>query len=110
MAILIGLKLIAFAMFAKVFAISEGLLPEDSRLANIFQVVTLEVGIPGTGVGYRKDVSLGAAYSLPQAHEAATPELGDQPMPAHGSRSRGSSSESSPPAESSAKPTDLDTS
>ncbi len=82
MTVLIGLKLIAFAMFAKVFAISEGLLPEGPRLGKIFQVVTLEVGIPGTGVGYRKDVSLGAAYSPPQAHEAATPELGDQPLSA----------------------------
>ncbi len=45
MAVLVGFKLIAFAMFAKVFAISEGLLPEDPRLDKVFQVVTLEVGM-----------------------------------------------------------------
>jgi glycosyltransferase involved in cell wall biosynthesis len=45
MAVLVGFKLIAFAMFAKVFAISEGLLPEDPRLGKVFQVVTLEVGM-----------------------------------------------------------------
>jgi hypothetical protein len=45
MAMLLGFNLIAFSAFAKVFAISEGLLPEDPRLGKLFRYVTLEVGI-----------------------------------------------------------------
>ena len=45
MAILIGFQSIVFAMFTKVFAISEGLLPEDSRLSWLFRYVTLETGL-----------------------------------------------------------------
>ncbi len=45
MGMLVGFNLIAFGMFAKVFAISEGLLPEDPRLGKIFQFITLEAGI-----------------------------------------------------------------
>jgi hypothetical protein len=32
-------------MFTKVFAISEGLLPEDERLSRLFRYVTLESGL-----------------------------------------------------------------
>jgi glycosyltransferase involved in cell wall biosynthesis len=45
MAILIGFQSIVFAMFTKVFAISEALLPEDSRLSWLFRYVTLETGL-----------------------------------------------------------------
>jgi hypothetical protein len=45
MAILIGFQSIVFAMFTKVFAISEGLLPEDARLSWLFRYVTLETGL-----------------------------------------------------------------
>jgi len=45
MVLLIGFKLIAFATFAKLFAISEGLLPQDPRLEKILQPLTLEAGI-----------------------------------------------------------------
>jgi glycosyltransferase involved in cell wall biosynthesis len=45
MAVLIGFQAIVFAMFTKVFAISEGLLPEDQRLDRVMNVITLEVGI-----------------------------------------------------------------
>ncbi|HKY27717.1 MAG TPA: glycosyltransferase family 2 protein [Pyrinomonadaceae bacterium] len=45
MAILVGFQAIAFAIFTKVFAISEGLLPEDPRLNALFKWVTLEVGL-----------------------------------------------------------------
>jgi glycosyltransferase involved in cell wall biosynthesis len=44
-AILLGFQLIAFATFTKVFAITEGLLPEDPRLNRIFRWVTLETGL-----------------------------------------------------------------
>jgi glycosyltransferase involved in cell wall biosynthesis len=45
MAILIGFQSVVFAMFTKVFAISEGLLPEDARLSRLFRYVTLETGL-----------------------------------------------------------------
>ncbi len=45
MAILLGFQLIAFATFTKVFAITEGLLPEDPRLNVAFRYITLETGI-----------------------------------------------------------------
>ncbi len=44
-AIIIGFQSILFAVFTKIFAISEGLLPEDPRLSRAFQYVTLEVGL-----------------------------------------------------------------
>ena len=45
MAILLGFQAVAFAVFSKIFAISEGLLPEDPRLTRLFRFVTLEVGL-----------------------------------------------------------------
>jgi glycosyltransferase involved in cell wall biosynthesis len=45
MAILLGFQAISFATFTKVFAISEGLLPEDPRLTWLFRFITLEVGL-----------------------------------------------------------------
>jgi len=50
MAVLIGFQAIGFAVFTKVFAVSEGFLPEDSRLQSLFQVVTLEVGLAIGGI------------------------------------------------------------
>ena len=45
MAVLIGFQLVAFAFFTKVFAIAEGLLPQDPRLTGAFKTFTLEKGI-----------------------------------------------------------------
>ena len=45
MAMVVGFQLIAFAFYTKVFAIAEGLLPDDPKLARIFKVFTLEKGI-----------------------------------------------------------------
>jgi glycosyltransferase involved in cell wall biosynthesis len=45
LAIVIGFQAIVFAIFTKVFAISEGLLPDDPRLQRVFRYVTLEVGL-----------------------------------------------------------------
>jgi hypothetical protein len=42
---LLGFQLTAFAVFTKIFAISEGLLPEDPRLNRVFHYVTLETGL-----------------------------------------------------------------
>lgn len=44
-AIVLGAQFIAFATFTKVFAIAEGLLPEDPRMNWIFRYVTLETGL-----------------------------------------------------------------
>jgi glycosyltransferase involved in cell wall biosynthesis len=43
--LLVGFQLLAFAVFTKVFAITEGLLPEDPRLNRLFQYVKLETGL-----------------------------------------------------------------
>ena len=45
MAILIGFQSVLFAAFTKIFAISEGLLPEDPRLTRMFRYLTLEIGL-----------------------------------------------------------------
>ncbi|MGH9900401.1 MAG: glycosyltransferase family 2 protein [Pyrinomonadaceae bacterium] len=44
-AVVIGFQAVNFAVFTKIFAISEGLLPEDPRLNRVFRYVTLEVGL-----------------------------------------------------------------
>jgi glycosyltransferase involved in cell wall biosynthesis len=44
-AIIVGYQTVVFAVFTKVFAITEGLLPEDPRLATMFRYIKLETGI-----------------------------------------------------------------
>ena len=44
-AIVIGYQTVIFAIFTKVFAITEGLLPEDPRLKTLFDYIKLETGI-----------------------------------------------------------------
>jgi glycosyltransferase involved in cell wall biosynthesis len=51
LAILIGVDAIVFAVFTKVFAISEGLLPEDPRLTRLFTVLNLERGLVAGALG-----------------------------------------------------------
>ena len=51
MGVIIGTQLVAFAFFTKVFAISEGLLPQDPKFSRVFQTFSLEKGIcVGLGV------------------------------------------------------------
>src|SRR5688572_6627566 len=45
LSIVCGVQSVLFAVFAKIFAISEGLLPEDGRLNRLFRVLTLEKGL-----------------------------------------------------------------
>lgn len=45
LAIIVGFQAVVFAVFTKIFAISEGLLPEDPRLSRIIKYVTLETGL-----------------------------------------------------------------
>lgn len=44
-AVILGYLAICFALLTKVFAISEGLLPEDSRLNRLLRHINLEVGL-----------------------------------------------------------------
>lgn len=44
-AIMLGFQFVAFAAFTKIFAISEGLLPEDPRIAKASKYFTLEGGL-----------------------------------------------------------------
>lgn len=44
-AVLLGFQAIAFAVFTKLFAISEGLHPPDPLLDRLFRYITLEVGL-----------------------------------------------------------------
>jgi glycosyltransferase involved in cell wall biosynthesis len=48
--VLLGFQIVAFAVFTKVFAISEGLLPEDPRLTRAFRYITLETGLAAGGL------------------------------------------------------------
>jgi len=48
--VLLGFQAIAFAVFTKVFAISEGLLPPDPALDKLFEHITLEVGLAVGGL------------------------------------------------------------
>jgi glycosyltransferase involved in cell wall biosynthesis len=45
MTVIVGFQLVAFAFFTKVFAIAEGLLPDDPKLSRVFKIFTLEKGI-----------------------------------------------------------------
>jgi glycosyltransferase involved in cell wall biosynthesis len=43
--VLLGFQAVAFAVFTKFFAISEGLLPPDPTLDKLFRYITLEIGL-----------------------------------------------------------------
>jgi glycosyltransferase involved in cell wall biosynthesis len=45
LAIICGVQSVLFAVFAKIFAVGEGLLPEDPRLTRLYRVITLEKGL-----------------------------------------------------------------
>ena len=45
MMVLIGFESMNFAVFSKIFATTEGLLPEDPRLTRWYKYITLEVGL-----------------------------------------------------------------
>jgi len=49
-AIVVGFQAVLFALFTKVFAISERLLPADARLTRLLEQLTLEVGLIGGGL------------------------------------------------------------
>jgi glycosyltransferase involved in cell wall biosynthesis len=43
--VLVGYQAVMFSLFTKIFAISEGLLPEDPTLTKLFRYITLESGL-----------------------------------------------------------------
>ena len=45
MCVIIGGQLVGFAFYTKIFAIGEGLLPQDPKLSNVFRFFSLEKGI-----------------------------------------------------------------
>lgn len=45
MSIILGMQIVAFALFAKVFAIGNGLLPEDGRIDAALRLLSLENGL-----------------------------------------------------------------
>ncbi len=47
LSILVGYQAILFAIFTKIFAITEGLMPEDPRVTSFFRIVDLEKGVLG---------------------------------------------------------------
>lgn len=58
MAILIGFQLFSFSMFAKVFAVNEGLLPSDSQFNKIFEFWTLEKGLYAGSVCFLSGIGI----------------------------------------------------
>lgn len=48
--ILCGYQAVLFAIFTKIFAISEGLFPEDPKLKRFFEIVNLERGLLFSGI------------------------------------------------------------
>ena len=48
--ILCGYQAILFAIFTKVFAVSEGLMPEDKKLSRFFEIINLERGLIISGL------------------------------------------------------------
>jgi len=62
-AILLGFQAIAFAVFTKLFAISEGLHPPDTTLDRLFRYITLEVGLM-VGAGLALAGLAGSLYAV----------------------------------------------
>ena len=44
-AVLIGFQAVAFSVFTKIYATTEGLLPKDPRLEGLYKLITLETGL-----------------------------------------------------------------
>jgi hypothetical protein len=58
LAIVIGYQTVTFAVFTKIFAITEGLLPEDPRLNALFRHVKLETGLVAGGLMFVAGLAL----------------------------------------------------
>ncbi len=58
LSILCGYQAILFALFTKLFAIGEGLMPEDPRFSRLFEVVNLERGLVVSVMGFLAGLGL----------------------------------------------------
>jgi len=63
MAILIGFQAICFGLFARTFAITEGLLPDDAMLDVFFRTFTLETGL-AVGAALAAGGLAGSVYAV----------------------------------------------
>jgi glycosyltransferase involved in cell wall biosynthesis len=72
-AILIGFQLLFFGVAAKVYAIKEGLLPEDPRLEKFFRYITLEVGLAVGALFLVIGFGIGVASAVRWAHAGFGP-------------------------------------
>jgi hypothetical protein len=61
--VLAGVEALPFALFAKVFAVPGGFLPEAPRLARAFRVVTLETGLAASALCLAAGVALCASVA-----------------------------------------------
>lgn len=60
LAVICGFQAILFAVLAKTFAVTQGLMPEDSRLSRFFQILRLERGLMASALA----VAIGAGLLL----------------------------------------------
>jgi len=74
MAIVIGFQTILFALFTRIFATLEGLMPDDPHLGRALQLVTLEVGLALGGLTLLGGVA-GSVYALRVWEETRFGEL-----------------------------------
>ena len=74
MAVVIGFQTVLFALFTRIFASLEGLMPEDPHLSRALQLVTLEVGLALGGLTLFGGVA-GSVYALRVWEETRFGEL-----------------------------------
>ena len=63
MAVLLGFQSVVFAFLTKVFAVSEGLMPEDPNLNRLFRYITLESGL-AAGIGLIAIGIIGSVWAV----------------------------------------------
>jgi glycosyltransferase involved in cell wall biosynthesis len=72
-AVLLGFQLVFFGIAAKVFAITEGLLPEDESFARWFQFITLETGLIAGVLLFLAGVGIAVSSVLSWSHTGYGP-------------------------------------
>ena len=74
MAVIIGFQTVLFALFTRIFATHEGLMPEDPHLSRALQLVTLEIGLALGGLTLLGGLA-GSVYALRVWEETRFGEL-----------------------------------
>jgi glycosyltransferase involved in cell wall biosynthesis len=72
-AVLVGFQLVFFGIAAKVFAITEGLLPEDPGFQRWFRYITLEVGLAAGGMLLLIGLSIAIISTITWSHTGYGP-------------------------------------